>query len=397
MIPARGRVSFDEVTGFHRPITSGFGLDKAGEQVVLSRLAGTAQDRVVDAIQFKGQENGLSIGRYLDGGDYWFTMLRTRDGANTAGRAGLIVNEIMYHPPDVGTNDNTKDEYIELYNPTAAAITLQDTNGLWRLNGGVGFDFPPNTTLAPGAALLVVNFNPADTTALAAFRATYGITNLQLSILGPYSGKLGNRSDRVAVEKPQFPDLVGDPYSWIIVDEVIYGNQAPGRRTPMAEGMLLCRLSPSGHGNDPANWAAALPSPGQVASNPLDQDGDGMPDAWELQFGLNPQDPSDAAMDADNDGMSNRAEYLSGTDPRDGSSALKFDQVTASGSMVTLHFTAQPGHSYTVQFRSNPATGVWQKLADVSAGPTQRPVDVPDPDSAIYSPRFYRLVTPSLP
>lgn len=122
-----------------------------------------------------------------------------------------------------------------------------------------------------------------------------------------------------------------------------------------------------------------------------------MPDAWELQYGLNPQDPSDAALDADNDRMSNRAEYLSGTNPRDGTSALKFDRVIANGSIVTLWFTAQPNHSYTVQFRSNAASGVWQKLADVSAGPSQRPVDVPDPDSAIYSPRFYRLVTPSVP
>ena len=397
VVPARGWVVFDEVTGFHWPITSGFGLDKAGEQVLLSHLTGTAQDRVVDAVQFKGQENGASIGRYPDGAEFCYPMARTPDGANGAARTSLIVNEIMYHPPGVGSNENVLDEYIELWNPTSTTIALQDTNGLWRINGGVSFDFPPNTTVAPGGTLLVVNFNPADGVALAVFRAAYGITNTQVPILGPYSGKLGNRSDRVAVEKPQYPDLVGYPYSWIIVDEAIYGNQAPWPANANGGGYSLCRLSSSGNGNDPTKWGSGVPSPGQVASNPLDQDGDGMPDAWELQFGLNPHDSSDAAWDADNDGMSNLAEYLSGTNPADPTSSLRFDQVTSNGSTLTLRFTAQPGHSYTVQFRNNAGSGLWQKLADEPAGPTLRPVDVPDPDSAIYSPRFYRLVTPSMP
>ena len=78
-----------------------------------------------------------------------------------------------------------------------------------------------------GGLALVVNFDPADAMALEAFRTKYGITNAEVQIFGPFSGKLGNRSDRVALEKRQYPDLPGDPYSWIIVDEVIYGNQSP--------------------------------------------------------------------------------------------------------------------------------------------------------------------------
>jgi PhoPQ-activated pathogenicity-related protein len=46
-----------------------------------------------------------------------------------------------------------------------------------------------------------------------------------------------------------------------------------------------------------------------------DTDGDGMPDVWETQNGLNPNDPSDAADDDDNDGLTNLAEYENGTDP----------------------------------------------------------------------------------
>ena len=41
-----------------------------------------------------------------------------------------------------------------------------------------------------------------------------------------------------------------------------------------------------------------------------------MPDAWELRFGLNPLDPSDAAADSDGDGMSNLDEFRRGRCPR---------------------------------------------------------------------------------
>ncbi len=47
-----------------------------------------------------------------------------------------------------------------------SAVALFDTNGVWRLDGGVQFTFTNQTTLAAGARLLVVNFNPADAAAL---------------------------------------------------------------------------------------------------------------------------------------------------------------------------------------------------------------------------------------
>jgi hypothetical protein len=47
----------------------------------------------------------------------------------------------------------------------------------------------------------------------------------------------------------------------------------------------------------------------------LDTDGDGMPDAWERQHGLNPRDPSDAAKDGNGDGYTNIEKYINGIDP----------------------------------------------------------------------------------
>jgi hypothetical protein len=47
-----------------------------------------------------------------------------------------------------------------------------------------------------------------------------------------------------------------------------------------------------------------------------DQDADGMPDAWERLFGLDPLDPEDAKGDLDQDSLNNAREFLLGTHPR---------------------------------------------------------------------------------
>ena len=48
----------------------------------------------------------------------------------------------------------------------------------------------------------------------------------------------------------------------------------------------------------------------------VDSDRDGMPDEWERQFGLNPNDPSDANGDLNGDGYTNIEKYINAIDPR---------------------------------------------------------------------------------
>ncbi|UCG58997.1 MAG: lamin tail domain-containing protein, partial [Phycisphaerales bacterium] len=261
-IPGRAGLSFDEVHGFHDPVGSGFGLDKAGEQVILSHLPGNSEDRVVDWVLFKGQERDVSLGRYPTGGPYWFRTAPSRDSANVDPLFDLQIHELMYHPVD------PNEEYVELHNPTAWAISLQNDAGQWRLDGGVEYVFPAGLSIPADGRLLVVGFDPqAEPERLAGFSAAYdtGALTPGVDIVGPWSGALSNRGERVALEKPEMPDQPGDSASWVIVDEVIYADVAPWPEPADGNGETLQRVHTDQYhsGNAPANWRSATPSPGR--------------------------------------------------------------------------------------------------------------------------------------
>jgi uncharacterized protein (DUF1800 family) len=66
---------------------------------------------------------------------------------------------------------------------------------------------------------------------------------------------------------------------------------------------------------DPETDHAAESAGYLVVAGALDLDEDGLPDAWELANGLNPNAAADAALDPDGDGISNLNEYAYGTNP----------------------------------------------------------------------------------
>jgi hypothetical protein len=80
--------------------------------------------------------------------------------------------------------------------------------------------------------------------------------------------------------------------------------------------------------------------------------GDGIPNGWKQQYGLDPFDPTVAGADPDHDGMSNLQEYLAGTNPTNSASLLKITSLTMTNGNVRVGWSAVGGKSYLLQTNS---------------------------------------------
>ena len=99
--------------------------------------------------------------------------------------------------------------------------------------------------------------------------------------------------------------------------------------------------------------------------------------------------------DPDHDGMSNYAEFIAGTNPLDAGSVMKLNLSSNRTNGLTLAFPAISNRSYTIQSTSSLSTGVWQRLLDVPALPTNTAVQLPV--NPTNSARSFRLATPQSP
>lgn len=387
-IPAGGYVVFYEFQ--LDPYSTGdspyFSLSAQGDQVYLYSASNNAAGTLLGARAFQtfgASEPGVSFGRYINsqGKAHFVPVTRQTFGTSIlptdppellpqfrAGRGAtnalpkvgpVVISEIMYHPPDLGTNDNVQDEYVKLVNITANAVRLYDNNGpyngfyfdsnygvyadgrtnTWRLRGGVDFNFPTNLTLAPGEALLLVSFNPAaEPVQLAGFRAKYGL-GAQTRILGPYDGKLPNSGGSIELLKPGAPEKPGHAdvgqASYIPVETIDYSDRAPWPAEADGKGMILERIKREAYGNDPVNWR--------------------------------------------------------------GRSVLFLDLPQRDGNLLTLRFAGMAGNTYSVQFRADlKPGGGWTTLTNLAAQTNfgLRQISV---STTGAGKRFYRLVTPAQP
>jgi hypothetical protein len=407
IVPANGFVVIYE-TVFTNAETAAvpFALSSQGDEVVLTATSGGVPTGFRATVDFGAAANGVSFGRHVtsdareefvaqgartfgadDPGNV--TEFRTGTGrTNAYPKVGpVIISEVMYHPPDLGTNDNTRDEFIELRNTSTAPVALYDSTNGWRLRNAVDFDFAPGTMLPAGGTLLVVGFDPVNNPAvLADFRAQYSLATNQ-PVVGPWSGKLANDTDDIELRRPDMPDTNGVPY--ILVERVRYFDLAPWPNAADGSGFSLQRVSDTGFANDATNWVAAAPTPGPLAAV-IDSDGDGMPDAWEIAHGFDRLNPADANLDTDGDGLTNLQEYQLGTDPRDPASALRLAGAP-SGTNYVVSFTAVANVAYTILYADQ--LGVpWQVFQSVAAAPTNRVFQIPVPPTG--NTRFFRLRAP---
>ena len=272
-IPAGGYLTVNEGQ-FNTPTNAptSFAFSSAGDEAWV--FAADTNGNLIgyaDGHSFPATENGVTLGRYTaSNGRLYFTAQAqpTLLATNAGPKVGpVVIDEIMYHPPDFANgSDNAADEFIELRNLTPAAIPLFNTNepaSRWRLRGTVDFDFPPASTFAANGALLLVNFDPADATLAAAFRAKYGVAPA-VPLFGPYRGKLGNDSGDLRLERPDNATPTEVPY--ILVDQVQYSEDLPWPTAADGSGASLQKISANAFGNDPRSWTASTPTAGAASA-----------------------------------------------------------------------------------------------------------------------------------
>lgn len=162
----------------------------------------------------------------------------------------VVINEIMYHPP----NDRDDLQWVEVRNAGTTPVALRG----WELRQGVKFTFTNATELAAGAALVVARD-------LGAFLTHYGTNG---TVLGEFRGRLKHGRERL-----DLVDATGH-----LVDSVTYADRPPWPTSPDGAGASLERLSARAPGDDANNWAPSLlprlqragGSPGQTNTAAVD-------------------------------------------------------------------------------------------------------------------------------
>ncbi|MCE9616023.1 MAG: lamin tail domain-containing protein [Lentisphaerae bacterium] len=214
----------------------GFALSSHGDEIVLRNPSGS---RVLAALRFDAQANGVAMGRYPDGAPAFHPLRLPTPGAANAPRRlpDVGISEIMYAP----ISGLEADEYVELFNRGTQTVDLTH----WRFVAGIDYVFPPGATVAPGAYVVVAR----DAARLRAHHVPLNAANT----FGDYRGQLADRGERLALARPDDPAL---PYEdFVVVDEVTYsdgwGEWADG-------GGSSLELTDARSDNDlGSNWAAS--------------------------------------------------------------------------------------------------------------------------------------------
>ena len=263
IIPAGGFVTFYWSETFGNPSAPGcnqpFDFLESHAVYLTSQATGGGPGSYREAATFTDPEDEVSFGRHIRStGDTVFVAMAqpTPDAPNSLPKVGpVVINELMYNPA-------LGEEYIELYNIATEPVALYDGDhpeNTWQFTDGISYVFPSGTVLPPHGYALVVPVEPA------AFRAAHGIPP-EVQIFGPYSGTLDNAGETLTLSKPGAPPAAPGPVPMIVVDSVLYDDDAPWPTAPDGGGPSLSRRHPEQFGDDPANWGADADggSPGKL-------------------------------------------------------------------------------------------------------------------------------------
>ncbi|HEV2691511.1 MAG TPA: lamin tail domain-containing protein [Verrucomicrobiae bacterium] len=209
------------------------------------------RSRILDAIQFNAQADGVSYGRWPDGANDFYAFSSITPGTNNSAIfiGDIVINELMYDP--ISGNDD--DQYVELYNQGTNVVNLSG----WQFTSGITFTFPTNTTLSPGGYLVVAR-NQTN------LFAKYPNLN-NANTVGNYTGKLSHSGELVALAKPEV--FNGTNAIFVEADEVTYGTGGRWGEWSGGGGSSLELVDPHANHRLAANWADSDESQKSIWTN----------------------------------------------------------------------------------------------------------------------------------
>ena len=329
-----------------------FNLSAAGDQIFLFKslaLGGGLSDSIV----FGQQLPDLSLARIPDGTGAFALAMPTRDAINSAAATtaatSVKLNEWLAAPVTPAPT------WLELYNTAATPVLLSGNYLTDSFGNKTKHLIPPHTYLGGSGSSRWLQLIADNDSSATANHVNFTIENGEGLWLFTNAG---TQLDGVAVNAQPI-------------------GTSQGR---FADGS--------------ATIVALTPTPGTANQVPnLDTDGDGMPDAYELANGLNPNDANDATQDADADGQSNKAEYLAGTNPQfPGSKLAATVAATGTPGQFAVTFIAIAGKTYTVRYKDDLTSASWTNLQQIAAPSVDTVTTVNDTPGVPK--RFYQIVTP---
>lgn len=144
----------------------------------------------------------------------------------------LVINRIHYHPKAAQGFAKDDLEFIEITNKSTQTVYL---TGFFIREPGIAFQFPPNSTIAPGAAIRLASNATV-------FQQYYGFAPF-----GQYTRYLSNKTYKIVLS-----DVWGN-----VIDEVHYYDSAPWPTQPDGNGPHLKLIDLNLDNSLPQNWIAS--------------------------------------------------------------------------------------------------------------------------------------------
>ena len=261
VVPANGYLLLEATAAV---FGDGLYLSDNGDEIYLYEVAaGVRTGKETSLLIFAGKQSSgiveVAGGTVAQGA----MATETPGAANSALKAGpIFINEIHYHENENDPNDL---EFLELVNKGTTDVTLvenvNNTPQGWKIEG-VNMEFAAGDVIVAGGKMVL--FNDSLKTKEALLRARYSID--ETVPVRFYAGKLSNRGETVAVNKPySYVTKADNTKQWYyeISDATLYSDRWPGMTDADGKGKSLNRKEFTTTGYGSAVWSALAPTPGK--------------------------------------------------------------------------------------------------------------------------------------